>query len=120
MDDLNSCIIGFKQLCEKLLHNATDKNVFITPSIINTDAIENEFNQQRSTYNGANSNPKCLQYQQTLNSIIPGQSIISKKSKAGKTFAKAQPFVFQQPNPRKRKTNPVCYDPPKSIKIMRL
>jgi hypothetical protein len=36
-------------------------NIFLTPALINSDVVENEFNQQRSTYNGANTNPNALQ-----------------------------------------------------------
>jgi hypothetical protein len=53
------------------------------PALINSDVVENEFNQQRSTYNGANTNPNALQYRRSLNSIIIGQSVISKKENAG-------------------------------------
>jgi hypothetical protein len=62
MEDLESCIIGFIELCSKLLTHENNVNIFLTPALINSDVVENEFNQQRSTYNGANTNPNALQY----------------------------------------------------------
>lgn len=78
MGDIESCIIGFLELCSVLL-GRIDLDILITPALINSDIVENIFCQQRSTYNGANSNPNALQYQQTLNGVILGQSTISKK-----------------------------------------
>jgi hypothetical protein len=64
-----------------------------------SDVVENEFNQQRSTYNGANTNPNALQYRRSLNSIIIGQSDISKKGNASlNKFCSAQPFNFSSAN----------------------
>lgn len=58
--------------------------IFITPALINSDVVENTFNQMRSTYNGANTNPNALQYRRTLNSIVLGQKTVSIKANAGK------------------------------------
>lgn len=84
MDDIESCIIGFLELCSVLL-GRIDLDILITPALINSDIVENIFCQQRSTYNGANSNPNALQYQKTLNSVILGQSTISKKANSSKS-----------------------------------
>jgi hypothetical protein len=44
MEDLESCIIGFIELCSKLLTHENNVNIFLTPALINSDVIENEFN----------------------------------------------------------------------------
>lgn len=58
--DHHAGILGFIELCEIVLQLNT--NLYVTPGLINSDIIENIFNQQRSTYNGANSNPSVMQY----------------------------------------------------------
>ena len=85
MDDIESCLIGFTEICSGLL-SRVDMDILIIPSMINSDIvnIENIFCQQRSTYNGANTNPNALQYQKSLNSVILGQSTISKKANSSK------------------------------------
>jgi hypothetical protein len=40
--------------------------MYITPELVNSDVIENVFNQQRSTYHEANSNPSALKCQQVM------------------------------------------------------
>ncbi|WAR24552.1 hypothetical protein MAR_038221 [Mya arenaria] len=50
--------------------------------LINSDIIENTFNQQRSTYHGANTNPNSYQYRTALNNIILTQRTVSTKSNA--------------------------------------
>jgi hypothetical protein len=54
MEDLESCIIGFIKLCSKLLTHENNVNIFLTPALINSDVVENEFNQP-STVTGANN-----------------------------------------------------------------
>lgn len=99
-EDIQSCIIGFVELCKMFLANKS--KVFITPGLVNSDVIENTFNQQRSTYNGANSNPNALQYRRSLNSILLGQTIVFNKGNAGKSRAAALPYDCSL------KTNTVC------------
>ena len=83
-EDIQSCIIGFGQLCKMLLSGPCI--IYVTPGLVNSNVIENTFNQQRSTYHGANSNPDAVQYRQALKNIILGQSSVvnsqcSKKSR---------------------------------------
>lgn len=78
MDDIETCIIGFHKLCSGLL-GRIDLEILIITALINSDLVENIYCHQRSTYNEANSNPNALQYQNNLNSVILGQSTISKK-----------------------------------------
>lgn len=116
-EDIHACLIGFLKLCGIILKKGT--TVFITPALINSDVIENTFNQMRSTYNGANSNPNALQYRRTLNSIVLGQKSVSMKANAGKTRDGA--FLFNC-NPKKRtvkrKTHTAVNDK-KTIKVIR-
>lgn len=92
-EDVKSCLMGFIQLCDRMLTRSPKAD--ITPALINSDIVENTFNQQRSTFNGANSNPNALQYRKTLNSIILGQNIISHKSNAGKIKNPAAAYTLQ-------------------------
>ena len=115
--DLHACIIGFLQLCKTVLTDYS--NVYITPGLVNSDIIENNFNQQRSTYNGANTNPNAVQYQNNMNSIMFGQNIVSRKSNAGSSLP-TMPGCVALPRPlNKRKT---CSSKEKysKIKVIRL
>ena len=91
-EDIQSCIVGFIQLCKMFLKNKS--TVYITPGLTNSDVVENTFNQQRSTYHGANANPNALQYRRALNSIVLGQKVVSQKANAGKNRAAALPYNF--------------------------
>ena len=91
-EDIQSCLKGFCALCAKLLRKSPA--LYITPGLVNSDVIENIFNQQRSTYHGANSNPSVLQYRRAINSVIVGQNSVSKKSNSGKTTAGTLPYNF--------------------------
>lgn len=102
-EDVQACVLGFISLCESVLKMT--RNIYITPALINSDVIENIFNQQRSTYNGANTNPTALQYRKTINSIVVGQNTVSKKSNAGKPVSSAVPFTVEMKKPvRKRRS----------------
>lgn len=83
MQDIESCLVGFVELCKLTLKT---KEASITPALINSDVVENHFCQQRSTYNGPNSNPNALQYRNNQNAIILGQNIVSHKSNVGKSL----------------------------------
>ena len=89
-------------MCEHFFK--VSKSVYVTPALVNSDIIENTFNQQRSTYHGANANPNALQYRSALNSIIIGQNTISNKANAGKSRDGANTYDSdQQSKPLKRK-----------------
>lgn len=100
-EDLQSCIQGFLCLCDKVLKNPS--TIFVTPGLVNSDVIENIFNQQRSTYHGANSNPNALQYKRAINSVLVGQNIVSKKSNAGKSTVTCEPYSFQKRQPSRER-----------------
>jgi len=102
-EDLHCCIKGFTNLCETVLHMKTHE--YVVPALINSDVIENIFNQQRSTYNGANNNPSALQYRKTINSIIIGQNSISKKANAARSSS-ARPFTVAVNRPVIKRKRP--------------
>lgn len=82
MEDLQSCILGFEQLCLDLLQIHSGWSII--PAMINSDAVENQFCQHRGKFNGLNTNPTALQYRQDINGVILGQDLISRKSNTGK------------------------------------
>lgn len=122
LEDIKSCLLGFCELCSTVVSG--DRSAYITPSLINSDVVENHFCEQRATYNGANTNPNALQYRRNLNSIILGQSIISNKANAGKSNSSATcpafSFSFENKKSSKRKLKSETYENVKSIKSMRL
>ena len=116
-EDIHSSIAGFLSLCEHVIK--ISKKVFVTPNLVNSDIIENIFNQQRSTYNGANTNPNAFQYKKTINSIIIGQNVLSKKANAAKSCT-TQPFpIMMRSTTQKRKhsSQPLAE---KKIKVIRV
>ena len=94
-EDLNSLLLGFEQICIRRL--TSKPGSYLVPGRVNSDPIENFFCQQRATHNGANTNPNYLSYMSGINSIILGQTTVSRKSNAGRNTA--QPYSFHQPGP---------------------
>ena len=118
-EDIQSCLQGFIALCSILLRKAT--SMYITPGLVNSDVIENIFNQQRSTYHGANSNPTALQYRRAINSVVVGQNVVSKKSNAGKSAAGSVPYSFVMKQPLRKKRSAQSLDSSvKDVKVIRL
>lgn len=79
-EDLQSCIVGFNHLCKTTLKEDRSS---IVPARINSDVIENIFCQQRGIINGNNTNPTFYQFVKNINSVIIGQSILSKTCNSG-------------------------------------
>ncbi|XP_070559920.1 uncharacterized protein [Ptychodera flava] len=97
-DDIASLLMGFKQLCYQ---KVTQKMGSTVPARLNSDIVENLFCQQRAKFNGSNSNPTYLQYCNTMNSIILGQSTKSQKSNTSDNCA--TPFALSTSQPLKRR-----------------
>jgi hypothetical protein len=94
--------------------------VYITPGLTNSDVVENTFNQQRSTYNGANTNPNALQYRRSLNSILLGQNIVSQKANAGNNGeAAAMPYNCTVETIPKKRSSP-HQNTHSNIKVIRM
>ena len=117
-EDIQSCLQGFIALCSTLLRKTP--SMYITPGLVNSDVIENIFNQQRSTYHGANSNPTALQYRRSINSVVVGQNVVSKKSNAGKSTAGSLPYSFVMKQPLRKKRSLQSSDSVKDVKVIRL
>lgn len=79
-EDIISSVKGFEELC---IYKLKKSNSSIIPSRVNSDIIENMFCQQRTLHNGANTNPTYLGYCNSVNSVILGQTSISRKSNVG-------------------------------------
>lgn len=78
--DLQSMVYGFISIVQTKLSRFPGS--IIKPAIANQDVVENHFSQLRSA-NGSNDNPTYQAVQGTQNSIIFGQTSISKKSNTG-------------------------------------
>ena len=78
--DLQSMILGFTAMVRTKLSRFP--GTLIKPAIVNQDVVENHFSQLRGA-NGQNENPTYQLTQGTQNSIIFGQTTISKKSNTG-------------------------------------
>ncbi|KAK6169023.1 hypothetical protein SNE40_020153 [Patella caerulea] len=79
-EDIVSVVMGFNELC---FYKLKRSNSSIIPNRVNSDVIENSFCQQRPLHNGANTNPTYLGYCHSVNSVILGQTSISRKSNTG-------------------------------------
>ena len=96
--DLCSLILGFEELCAHRLKTCSGS---VIPSRLNSDVIENVFCQQRGLHNGNNTNPTYLNYARTMNTVILGQTSISRKSNAGPTQeSAAEPFSKSMSGPK--------------------
>ncbi|CAG2206495.1 unnamed protein product [Mytilus edulis] len=71
--------LSSKKKCYRLKNN----NASVIPSRLNSDVIENVFCQQRTLHSGANTNPTYLGYCHAMNSVILGQTTVSRKSNTG-------------------------------------
>jgi hypothetical protein len=78
--DMQSMILGFTSIVREKLSRFPGS--VIKPAIVNQDLVENHFSQLRGA-NGQNENPTYQLTQGTQNSVIFGQSIVSKKSNTG-------------------------------------
>jgi hypothetical protein len=78
--DMQSMILGFTSIVRERLSRFPGS--VVKPAIVNQDLVENHFSQLRGA-NGQNENPTYQLTQGTQNSVIFGQSIVSKKSNTG-------------------------------------
>jgi hypothetical protein len=78
-EDLDSLITSFICLTEDRVKKS---GWGIVPSRFNSDIVENIFCQQRGIYHGNNTNPTYSDYQYGTNSLILGQTLLSRKRKS--------------------------------------
>lgn len=82
-------VMSLIKLCIEEIHTE------IVPARLNSDIIENIFCQQRSLYHGPTTNPTYNSYRTGINSVIIGETVVSKKSNSGRHSA--SPFVAEIP-----------------------
>lgn len=105
-EDLDSCLIGFDELCRRRFLNADSSGYSIIPATINSDGIENNFCQIRSIHNGANQNPTYAQYKKNMNSVTLLRPLVSKKGNASAGRTPANPVTFTVSKKRASSTLP--------------
>ena len=69
--DIQCCIHGFLELCQRMVKNRGQ----VIPAFINSDIVENHFSHVRTLYNGSNDHPTYAIYCALQNSIILTQPI---------------------------------------------
>jgi len=77
MEDLISMLTGTLEVVKYYFSLQDAKCVVL--GRLNSDIVENLFCQQRTIVNGANTNPTLRQYGYAINTIIHGQTAMSKK-----------------------------------------
>ena len=80
--DIQSMIFGFISIVKTKLNRFPGS--LVKPAILNQDVLENHFSQLRGA-NGQNDNPSYQQVQATQNSVIFGQTTVSRKCNTGCT-----------------------------------
>ncbi len=80
--DIQSMIFGFISIVKIKLNRFPGS--LIKPAILNQDVLENHFSQLRAA-NGQNDNPSYQLVQATQNSVIFGQTTVSRKCNTGCT-----------------------------------
>lgn len=100
LDDIDSLISTFTEIVKEHLKKFPGAEVY--PSRFNSDIIENNFCQVRGLHNGNTTNPTYASYQCTMNSVILGQSSISRGRKSNAGIPSADPFNFHVQKQMKR------------------
>lgn len=100
LDDIDSLISTFTEIVNEHLKRFPGVEVY--PSRFNSDIIENNFCQVRGLHNGNTTNPAYASYQCTMNSVILGQSSISRGRKSNAGITSADPFNFHVQKQMKR------------------
>ena len=104
-DDLNSAVLGFTGVCEKVVNMSHS----LRPGYFNSDIIENFFCQQRGINHGCCTNPTVNQYGPGVNSIVLGQLSVSRKCNSG---SKTLPFGASTAKPLNKRPHTCKYKKP--------
>lgn len=99
--DIDSLISTFTEITKQHLRNFPGSGMY--PSRFNSDIIENNFCQVRGLHNGNTTNPTYAAYQATMNSVILGQSSVSRGRKSNTGIPSADPFNFDVPTKIQRR-----------------
>ena len=90
--DLDSVLLSFINLNEEKIHRIGSG---LVPSRFNSDVVENVFCQQRGIYHGNKTNPTYADYAHGTNSLIIGQTLLSKR-RNGNCDTIHNPLIFRQ------------------------
>ena len=96
-EDLDFMFYGIMSLTEYAINEI---HIEVVPSRLNSDIIENIFCQQRSIYHGPTTNPTYNSYRTGINSVILGQTVVSKKCNASGN--RAEPYAAKRPTKKLR------------------
>lgn len=83
MFDISSTVLGFEAICRRTFQRHTGCCIYAYR--MNSNLVENVFYQQRGR-NGQNDNPTYSQYGPTMNSILLGQTSVTKKSNTSRAM----------------------------------
>lgn len=96
-EDLDFMFHGIMSLFRKCIEEIHTE---VVPARLNSDIIENIFCQQRALYHGATTNPTYNSYRTGINSVILGETVISRKSNSGGQGA--MPYKVEVPSKKIR------------------
>ena len=109
MDDTLCMLVTFPKVCD--IHLSEYNTGSVMPSRFNNDVAENMFCQQRGLHNGNATNPNYSTYCSTVNSVLLGQSLLSRGRKSNAGLPAAKPFQHYVDGPtakRIKKSGSVC------------
>ncbi|XP_014675321.1 PREDICTED: uncharacterized protein LOC106815380 [Priapulus caudatus] len=106
LDDMICMLVTFPKVCQ--IHLSEYKTGSVSPSRFNNDIAENMFCQQRGLHNGNATNPNYATYRTTVNSVLLGQSLLSRGRKSNAGLKAAKPYNHYV-------TGPVCKRAKKTI-----
>lgn len=96
-EDLHFMFYGIMSLTEYAINEIHTE---VVPSRLNSDIIENIFCQQRSIYHGPTTNSTYNSYRTGTNSVILGQTVVSKKCNASGN--RAESYAAKRPTKKLR------------------
>ncbi|KAK3091321.1 hypothetical protein FSP39_018905, partial [Pinctada imbricata] len=107
LNDIDCLIGSFVEVVKVHVNRFPGEGIY--PSRFNSDVIENNFCQVRGLHNGNMTNPNYQNYKTTMNSVILGQTSISRgrKSNAGQQSANPYPMEVKIPNTILKKRKPL-------------
>jgi len=96
-EDLDFMFYGIISLTEYAINEIHTE---VVPSRLNSDIIENIFCQQRPIYHGPTTNPTYNSYITGINSVIFGQTVVSKQCNASGN--RAEQYAAKRPTKKLR------------------
>lgn len=90
LEGMENMLLVFKEIC--VIHLNRFPRGYVVPSRINSDIVENHFCQQRGLYNGSSTNPTYMNYCSTINYVVLGQSLKSRRRKSNAGLVAASSY----------------------------